>query len=84
MKTDFKIVGYRTYENRVVIVTFEDNKGNRTETKAVCNEADNFDLENGVTVCVFKYLFGEDTYKGIIKDAKTICLISKYILANNI
>ena len=69
MKLDFKIVNYRVHEDRVVIVTFEDDKGNRTETKAVCNEDDNFDLENGVTVCVYKYLLGEDTYKGIIKDA---------------
>ena len=65
----FKIVNYRVYENRAVIVTFEDSKGNKVETKAVCNEADNFDLENGVTVCVYKYLLGEDTYKGTIKEA---------------
>ena len=69
MKKDFKIVDYRTYENRVVIVTFEDNLGNKTEIKSVCNEADTFDLERGVEICVFKYLYGEDTYKGIVKNA---------------
>lgn len=69
MRKDFKIVDYRTYENRVVIVTFEDYLGNKTEIKSVCNKDDKFDLERGVEVCVFKYLHGEDTYKQIIKEA---------------
>lgn len=69
MKKDFKIVDYRTYENRVVIVTFEDYLGNKTEIKSVCNKDDKFDLERGVEVCVFKYLHGEDKYKQIVKEA---------------
>lgn len=69
MKTDFKIVNYRTHEDRVVIVTFEDSKGNKTEIKSVCNEDDKFDLERGVEICVFKYLHGEDKYKQIVKEA---------------
>ena len=68
MKNDFKIVDYRTYDNVVVIVTFEDEKGNRTDVKAVCNQDDLFDFEYGVQVCVFKYLYG-DTYKNTIKEA---------------
>lgn len=64
----FKIVDYRTYENVVVIVTFEDEKGNRTDVKSVCNDGDIFDLERGIEVCVFKYLYG-DTYKNTIKEA---------------
>lgn len=69
MRKDFRIVDYRTYENRVVIVTFEDNLNNKTEIKSVCNKDDKFDLERGIEVCVFKYLHGEDTYKQIIKEA---------------
>ena len=68
MKKNFKIVDYRTYDNVVVIVTFEDNYGNRTDVKSVCNEGDIFDLERGIEVCVFKYLYG-DTYKNTIKEA---------------
>ena len=68
MKKSFKIVDYRTYENVVVIVTFEDEKGNRTDIKSVCNDGDIFDLERGIEICVFKYLYG-DTYKNTIKEA---------------
>ena len=68
MKNYFKIVDYKTYDKVVVIVTFEDEKGNRTDVKSVCNEGDIFDLERGIEVCVFKYLYG-DTYKNTIKEA---------------
>lgn len=69
MKKDFKIVDYRTYDNVVVIVTFEDSKGNRTDVKSVCNKDDFFDIEFGIGLCVFKYLYGEDIYKSIIKES---------------
>lgn len=68
MKNYFKIVDYRTYDNVVVIVTFEDENGNRTDVKAVCNQDDVFDFEYGVQICVLKYLYG-DTYKNTIKEA---------------
>ena len=58
MKKEFKIVNYRVHENVALIVTFEDSKGNKTDIKSVCNEADFFDLERGIEVCVFKYLCG--------------------------
>ena len=62
---EFKIKNYNTYNDRVVVVTFEDG----SQEKAVCNEADNFDLENGVCVCVMKHIFGETVYKSMIKTA---------------
>lgn len=66
---NFKIVDYKVYNNKALNVTFEDNLGNKTEEKAVCNEADKFDLERGLEVCVLKYVLGEDTYKQIIREA---------------
>jgi hypothetical protein len=65
---DFKIVDYKVYNNKALNVTFEDNLGNKVEEKAVCNEADKFDLERGIEVCVLKYVLG-DTYKQIIREA---------------
>ena len=65
---NFKIVDYKVYNNKALNVTFEDNLGNKVEEKAVCNEADKFDLERGIEVCVLKYVLG-DTYKQIIREA---------------
>lgn len=65
---DFKILEYKIYNNKALNVTFEGSFENKVETKAVCNEADKFDLERGLEVCVLKYILGEDTYKQIIKE----------------
>ncbi len=46
-----------TYNNRVVKVTFID----RTFTKAVCSENDNFDLDMGITICAMKRLLGTNS-----------------------
>ena len=71
---NFKIKNYKTYENRVVVVTFEDGK----KEKAVCNEDDKFDLTYGVGICVLKHIFGASEYKSIIKTAmKQIKAIDK-------
>lgn len=68
---DFRIVDYKVYNNKALNVTFRDgfNKEHKyEEEKAVCNEADKFDLERGLEVCVLKHILGEDTYKQIIKE----------------
>ena len=62
---DFKIVNYKVYEEKAVIVEFEDG----TKEKAVCYEDDDFDLERGIEVCVLKHIFGSDKYKSILKTA---------------
>ena len=60
---DFKIKDYKVYENRAVIVEFEDG----TKEKAVCCELDTFDLERGIEICVLKHIFGADGYKSVLK-----------------
>lgn len=77
-KTDktynFKIVDYRVYNDKVVVVKFNDG----TEERAVCCELDKFDLETGVGVCVLKHIFGEDKYKEIIRTSmKQIKAVNK-------
>ena len=61
----FNIVDYKVYNNKVVIVKFEDG----TEEKATCMDGDNFDLETGVGVCVFKHLMGSSEYAKTIRTA---------------
>lgn len=65
INTNFKIKDYKVYENRAVVVEFEDG----TKEKAVCNEDDQFDLERGISLCVLKKIFGADEYKSIVKTA---------------
>ena len=62
---DFKITKYNNYNNKVVVVTFEDG----SQEKACCNDADKFDFERGLEVCVMKHIFGADKYKSILKNA---------------
>ena len=74
MKKDFKIKNYKTYGNKVLVVTFEDG----SQEKAVCNEDDKFELERALEVCVFKHIFGATEYKSMIKYAmKQIKAIDK-------
>ena len=61
----YKILDYKVYNEKIVILTFEDN----TEERAVCCDEDNFDLERGIEVCVLKHLLGRDKYKSFLKDA---------------
>lgn len=62
---DFTIVDYKVYDNKVVVVKFEDG----TEERAICCESDNFDLERGIEVCTLKHIFGVDAYKAFLKKA---------------
>ena len=62
---NFKIKDYKVYNEKIVVVTFEDN----TEERAVCCDTDNFDLERGIEVCVLKHVFGRDNYKAFLKNA---------------
>ena len=64
MKT-FKIVDYKTYDNKVVITTFEDG----TKEKAVCCGDDKFDFERGIEVCILKHILGKDNYNTMLKTA---------------
>jgi len=61
----FKIKNYKEYGNKAIIIEFADG----TETKAVCNEKDDYDFERGLEVCILKYIFGEDGYKALLKEA---------------
>lgn len=62
---DFKIVDYKVYNKKVVVVWFDDG----TKEKATCCELDSFDLERGIEVCVMKHIFGEDKYKTVLKES---------------
>ena len=61
---NFKIKDYKVYEDRAVIVEFEDG----SKEKAVCNEDDKFDFERGVEIAVLKHLF-KDEYRIMRKTA---------------
>lgn len=54
-----KAIKVETYNNRVVKVTFADG----TFTKSVCSENDIFDLDVGITICLFKRILGKDGHK---------------------
>lgn len=45
-----KVTAVETYNDRVVLIRFADG----TFTKAVCSENDTFDLDIGITICLFK------------------------------
>ena len=62
---NFNIVDYKVYNNKAVIVKFDDG----TEEKATCMECDTFDLERGVEVCVMKHLMGASEYAKTIRTA---------------
>lgn len=61
----FNIVDYKVYNNKVVVVKFDDG----TDEKATCCENDVFDLERGVEVCIMKHIMGTKEYNKVIKDA---------------
>lgn len=60
---DVKIVDYKVYNNKVVVVWFDDG----TNEKATCFESDEFDLERGVEVCCLKHMYGTSNYKSMLK-----------------
>lgn len=55
---DYKIYG------RTTVVYFTDG----TKEAVVCSDEDNFDVEQGITMCVLKRMFG-DTYKKHVRAA---------------
>lgn len=66
-----KILDVKVINNKVVIVTFIDG----TQTKAVCDKDDTFNLEVGIGICITKRLISDDEQTGnsmfnkAIKDA---------------
>ena len=65
----YKIKDYRVYE-KTTVVFFSDG----TKETVVCCDKDNFDIEQGITMCVIKRMFG-DKYKKSVKSiikAKTL------------
>ena len=64
-----KIKDYKVYE-KTTVVFFSDG----TKETVVCCDEDNFDIEQGITMCVIKRMFG-DKYKKSVKSiikAKTL------------
>lgn len=61
---DVKIVDYKVYNDKVVVVWFDDG----TSEKATCNEEDNFDLSHGVEIACLKHMYGAENYKAMLKD----------------
>ena len=59
----FKIVDYKVYNEKVVIVWFDDG----TKEKATCCEDDKFDLERAIEVACLKHLYGAENYKSMLK-----------------
>jgi len=55
-----EIIDVKTINNKVVIVTFIDG----TQTKAVCDKDDTFNLEVGIGICITKRLMSDDEQTG--------------------
>ena len=63
-----EIVDVKTINDKVVIVTFIDG----TQTKAVCDKDDTFNLEIGIGICITKRLMSDDEQTGNTMFNKTI------------
>lgn len=63
-----EIVDVKTINDKVVIVTFIDG----TQTKAVCDKDDTFNLEVGIGICITKRLMSNDEQTGNSMFNKTI------------
>ena len=63
-----EIVDVKTINDKVVIVTFIDG----TQTKAVCDKDDVFNLEVGIGICITKRLMSNDEQTGNAMFNKTI------------
>jgi len=63
-----EIIDVKTINNKVVIVTFIDG----TQTKAVCDKDDTFNLEVGIGICITKRLMSNDEQTGNSMFNKTI------------
>lgn len=63
-----KILDVKVINNKVVIVTFIDG----TQTKAVCDKDDTFNLEVGIGICITKRLMSDDEQTGNSIFNKTI------------
>lgn len=61
----FNIVDYKVYNNKVVIVKFDDG----TEEKATCMDGDSFDFERAIEVVIMKKILGTSEYNKAIHDA---------------
>ena len=55
-----EIVDVKVINNRVIIMTFIDG----TQTKAVCDKDDTFNLEVGIGICITKRLMSDDEQTG--------------------
>lgn len=63
-----EIVDVKTINDKVIIVTFIDG----TQTKAVCDKDDVFNLEVGIGICITKRLMSNDEQTGNAMFNKTI------------
>ena len=63
-----KIIDVKVINDKVVIVTFIDG----TQTKAVCDKDDTFNLEVGIGICITKRLMSDDEQTGNSIFNKTI------------
>ena len=63
-----EIIDVKVINEKVVIVTFIDG----TQTKAVCNKDDTFNLEVGIGICITKRLMSDDEQTGNSIFNKTI------------
>ena len=55
-----EIIDVKVINDKVIIVTFIDG----TQTKAVCNKDDTFNLEVGIGICITKRLMSDDEQTG--------------------
>ena len=63
-----EIIDVKVINDKVVIVTFIDG----TQTKAVCDKDDTFNLEVGIGICITKRLMSDDEQTGNSMFNKTI------------
>ena len=65
------ILAVRNYNDRAMVVQFnkKDKNGKNIQTRAEAHDGDTFDLDNGIRICLLKYLLGGHKNYMAIMDA---------------
>ena len=65
------ILAVRNYNDRAMVMQFnkKDKNGKNVQTRAEVHDGDTFDLDNGIRICLLKYLLGGHKNYMAIMDA---------------
>lgn len=65
------ILAVRNYNDRAMVMQFDkkDKNGKNIQTRAEVHDGDTFDLDNGIRICLLKYLLGGHKEYMAIMDA---------------